>query len=329
MITAISFIIVFCLLVFFHEFGHFAAAKLNGIYVHKFALGMGPIIFKKKVGETEYSLRLLPIGGFVSMEGEDEDSDHPRAFTNKTPLQRLSVLISGPFMNFVLAIILFLALFLTIGFPSNIVGEVSKDLPAYNAGIKSGDIIKSINDVSINSWSDVVNTIIASDTVLKLKIDRNGDIQDIVVKPVEKDGRKVIGITSYYEKSVIKSLKYSFLETFNVTKGIISFLVNLPFRGMNGGDIVGPVGMVNMIGTAAKSGFINLLALSAMISINLGIFNLLPLPALDGGRVIFILIELLRGKPLNKEIEGKIHFIGFALLMSLMIFLVFRDISRL
>ncbi|BEP29340.1 RIP metalloprotease RseP [Helicovermis profundi] len=328
MITAISFILVFCALVFFHEFGHFAAAKLNGIYVHQFALGMGPVLFKKKIGETEYSLRLLPIGGFVNMEGEDGESDHPRAFSNKKPFQRLIVLSSGPIMNFVLALILFFSVFTIIGFPSNIVGNVTDGFPAQVSGIERGDIIKTIDGRSIKSWEDVISAISSSKDTLDIVVVRNSKEIEFNIVPKLDNGRKIIGVTSGYQKNFFKSVKYSFLVVGDVIKGITSFLINLPLKGTQGGDVVGPVGMVGMIGKAAKESMVRLLQLSAMISINLGIFNLLPLPALDGGRIVFVLIELLRGKPVNKEAEGKVHFIGFVLLMALMVFLVFRDISK-
>lgn len=333
LLNILSFILVFCILVLFHEFGHFAAAKLNGIYVHEFSIGMGPKLFEKQGKETLYTIRAFPIGGFVNMEGEDEKSESPRSFSGKSPLRRLSVLIAGPMMNFILATILLFTIFISIGSPTNIMGEITPDSPAYNAGIELNDEIISINGITITTWDEIISNISKADTRKALDIEvkkQNGQTKVLSVKPMieEESGRAIIGIRYLPKKEIGKSVTVAVTNVVNISKEIVTFLVSMPFKGVGAGDVVGPVGMYKMIGSAAQSGIFDLLSLGALISINLGIFNLLPFPALDGGRIVFILIEMIRRKPLNEEIEGKIHFIGFAILISLMVFLVFKDVLR-
>ncbi|MGB3367281.1 MAG: RIP metalloprotease RseP [Acidaminobacteraceae bacterium] len=333
LLSILSFILVFCTLVLFHEFGHFAAAKLNGIYVHEFSIGMGPKLLKKQGKETLYTIRAFPIGGFVNMEGEDEKSDHPRSFSSKSPLRKLSVLVAGPFMNFILAMILLFVLFITLGFPTNIMGEITPDSPAFKAGIETNDRIVAINGVEITNWDDIISNISDSKSSELIKIDlekNDGSLKTISLIPMldEETGRSLIGIRYLPKKDIGKSAYFAITNVGNISKEIVTFLVSMPFKGVSDGDVVGPVGMYKMIGSAAQSGILDLLSLGALISINLGIFNLLPFPALDGGRIVFILIEFVRGKPLNEEVEGKIHFIGFAILITLMILLVFKDVLR-
>lgn len=331
LLNIISFVVVFCILVLFHEFGHFAAAKLNGVYVHEFSIGMGPHIFQKQGKETLYSIRALPIGGYVNMEGEDAESDHPDSFSAKGPFRRLSVLIAGPLMNFLLAILLFFVLFLGIGFSTSTIGDVTEGSPAQIAGLEANDKIIEINGAQIKSWDDVLKNISGSGDAVEITVLKpNGKTFHAEVLPVidEQSGRKIIGIMTKPEKNVLKSAYYSVERVGLVTKEILKYLVRLPFGGASTGDVVGPVGMYKMVGSAAQSGIFDLIVLGAMLSINLGIFNLLPFPALDGGRMLFIFIEILRGKPLAKEAEGKIHFVGLAILMALMVVLIFKDLAR-
>lgn len=331
LLNIISFAVVFCILVLFHEFGHFAAAKLNGVYVHEFSIGMGPHIFQKQGKETLYSIRALPIGGYVNMEGEDTESDHPNSFSGKGPFRRLSVLVAGPFMNFLLAILLFFILFIGIGFSTSTIGEVTSGSPAEIAGLEANDKIVEINGYEIKSWDDVLKNISESGETIEISVVKDsGEIYQANVVPVldEQSGRKIIGIMTKPEKNILKSAYYSVERVGLVTKEIFKFLIKLPFGGASTGDVVGPVGMYKMVGSAAQSGIFDLVVLGAMLSINLGIFNLLPFPALDGGRMLFIFIEILRGKPLAKEAEGKIHFVGLAILMALMVLLIFKDLAR-
>ncbi|MCT4564097.1 MAG: RIP metalloprotease RseP [Maledivibacter sp.] len=330
-ISIISFIFVFGLLVFFHEFGHFAVAKLNNIKVHKFALGMGPKLLSYQGRETEYSLRILPIGGYVHMEGEDEVSDDERSFSSKTPLQRMAVLAAGPIMNIVLAVILLTIIAFNFGAPVNTIDKITEDSPAEIVGLKAGDEIIKINEVDINSWDDIVETIGENeDRILKVNVLRNGEKLsfDITPKLDKKTNRYLIGITPAMEKSVIKSVKSAVGNVFLVMKQIFEFLFNF-LRGQGSAeDVVGPIGMFHYVGEAASISIFSLLSLAAVISINLAIINILPFPALDGGRIIFAIIEMIKGSPVDPEKEGFVHMIGFVVLIALMVLVVYKDIIR-
>ncbi len=326
--TVIAAIFVFMLVILVHEFGHFAVAKLVGIKVNEFSIGMGPQIFQKEKGETKYSLRALPIGGYVSMEGEDEDSDDERGFSNAPILARIAVIVAGAVMNFLLAIVVFSIISYNIGQPTNIIGEVQEGMPAYEAGIQAQDKLVEIDGESIDSWDSLVANM-EGKTELDLKIERDGQIIDLEMTTVEEDGRQLIGIVPYSEKSANFGLKNGALMTKDMIKGMFNFFGML-FTGKVGTEsLSGPVGIIGEINNAAQLGFLNVLSLVGLISVNLGFFNLIPLPALDGGRLFFLIIELFRGKPIDPEKEGMVHFLGFVLLMGLMIFVTYKDISRL
>lgn len=330
--TFISFVFVFGMLVFFHEFGHFAVAKLNGIKVHQFALGMGPKLVSYQGKETEYSIRILPIGGYVKMEGEDEASDHIGSFSSKTPLQRISVLAAGPIMNIVLAIVLFTIISMNFGTPVNVIDKISENSPAQISGLQSGDEIVKINDVNISSWEDIVQVIGSSeDEVLSIKVIRGGAAQTIDVKPKfdEETNRKLIGISPVLKKSVFTSVKSSIKSVFLVVSQIVDFLFKFIRGNASSEGVVGPIGMVQYVGEAARISIYSLLSLAAIISINLAILNILPFPALDGGRIIFALIELIKGKPIDPNKEGFVHLVGFVILMILMVLVLYKDIVKL
>lgn len=328
--TLISFIFVFGIIVFAHELGHFATAKWSGIKIHEFSLGMGPAILKKQGKETLYSLRAFPIGGYVKMEGEDEASDDPRSFSNKKPWQRLIILAAGATMNFILAYVLLVIIMFSVGAPSNTIADIVVDMPAAEAGIMADDKIVSIDGKSISSWEQVTSAINQSEgNTLVIEVLRDGQKETFSITPVLKeDGSYAIGIQTKVLKQVDKAFGMAGDQFKYFFTSIFEFFGSIGKKDVTG-ELVGPVGLVNIVGEVSKTGFINLLNLAAYISINLGIVNLLPFPALDGGRIIFVLIEMVMGKPVNREKEGYVHFIGFALLMALMVFLVFKDISRL
>ncbi|MCG8542531.1 MAG: RIP metalloprotease RseP [Clostridia bacterium] len=329
--TFISFIFVFGLLVFFHEFGHFALAKLNNIKVHKFALGMGPKLISFNGKETEYSIRILPIGGFVKMEGEDEASDDSRSFSSKTPLQRISVLAAGPIMNIVLAILLITIISFNIGIPVNIIDKVSENSPAEISGLKSGDEIVKINDTDIEAWQDIVDVIsVSQEDILTIGVLRNGEAFTYDVRPEfnEENNRKLIGISPVLQKSLGASIRASIDNVILIINQIFKFLFDLIQGKASTEGVVGPIGMVHYVGEAAKISISSLLYLAAIISINLAILNILPFPALDGGRIIFALIELIKGSPINPEKEGFVHMIGFVILISLMVLVLVKDIMK-
>lgn len=333
MVTAIAAIFVFLMVILFHEFGHFAIAKAAGIKVNEFSIGMGPKLFQTSRGETKYTIRLLPVGGYCSMEGEDEKSDDPRSFNNASPLARIAVVAAGAIMNFVLAVIVLTIVSYSTGVATTTVSETIENSPAANAGIKSGDIILSINNKEINNWDSVIDEVSASNPEedMKIKISRNGEVIEFTLKPVmsEEENRVIIGIIPKTEKSISSAVIGGFQKTGYMLNILLGFIKMIFSGGVSTKDLSGPVGVIYTIGEAAKYGFVNVLYLTGFISVNLGVFNLLPIPALDGSRIVFILIEILRGKPIDPEKEGYVHFIGLVLLMLLMIVVTYTDIVRL
>lgn len=330
MLTAIAAIFVFLMVILFHEFGHFIVAKMVGIKVNEFSIGMGPKIFQKRKGETKYSIRLLPIGGYVSMEGEDESSDDPRSFNKVPALSRIAVVAAGAIMNFVLAIIVFSIVSFNIGMPTTTISETIENSPAERVGLKRGDQILSINEVETKKWDSVVEEINKFNPNEKMKITllRNGEKIHYLISPELNDDRVIIGIIPVSERTFFSSIKGGFEKTGKMLKLMFNF-IGLAFRGkVSTKDLSGPVGVIYTIGEAAKYGIISLLYLMGFISVNLGFFNLLPLPALDGSRIIFLAIELIRKKPINPEKEGFIHFVGFVLLVTLMLIVTYSDIIR-
>ncbi|MDR0879726.1 MAG: RIP metalloprotease RseP [Clostridioides sp.] len=334
--TIIVAIILFGVIIFIHELGHFSFAKMSGVLVHEFSIGMGPKIISRKRGETEYSIRAFPIGGYVSMEGEDEDSKSPRAFGKKTIPQRLSVIFAGPIFNLILAVILLIPVFMVTGVPTQeaIIGEVQKSSPAQVVGVESGDRIVDINDKKIDSWETAVNEIRASKgKKLEMTVLRDGKEKELAVTPKLEKGVYLIGISQFREKGVIKSIVSSFTATGSMSVQMVKFvgqLVTGTVPGGVGNSVAGPVGVIGMVSDAAKTGFINLLYFGSIISLNLGILNLLPFPALDGWRILMIIIEGLRGgKKFDPNKEGMVNLIGLGVLMVFMIFVTYKDILRL
>lgn len=416
MSTVIAFIVIFGALVFFHELGHLIFAKRAGILCREFAIGFGPKIFSHKKNETIYTIRLLPIGGFVRMAGEDPEmieikpghriglildqvgqitkiilnnkekfpnarvievesadiehdlkikgyvdgeDDHlqtfsiardavlvedgietqiapfDRQFASKTLGQRTMAIFAGPFFNFVLAFFVFMIIAFLQGVPSSepMLGKVTEDGTAIKAGLKEGDIVHSIDGTEITSWQDVVEMIRKNpNKELEFSIERAGVTQEISVTPEATDveGEKIglIGVYSPVEKSPLKAISYGFEETYFWTKEIFFMLGKLVTGEFSIDALSGPVGIYKSTDTVAKSGIYYLMKWAGILSINLGIMNLLPIPALDGGRLMFFAVEALRGKPIDRQKEGMVHFIGFALLMLLMLVVTWNDIQR-
>lgn len=330
--TAIAAIFVFLLVILLHELGHFTVAKMVGIKVNEFAIGMGPTIFKTTRGETKYSLRILPIGGYVSMEGEEDDSSDPRSFNNAPVLSRIGVIVAGAFMNFVLAIIVLAIVSFNVGMPTTSVKATIDNSPAEAAGIMAGDTISKIDGVKIKRWEDIVEEIGSKDTKKEINISvlRGNKRKDISMTPmIDEDGISVIGIEPQVNKSFGSAVKGGFQKTGMFINSMFDF-VKMLFRGeVTTRDLSGPVGVIKVVGDAAKLGFMNLLLILGFISVNLGFFNLLPIPALDGSRLIFLIVELIRGKPIDPEKENLVHLVGFFLLIGLMIIVTYRDLIRI
>lgn len=330
MTTIFVAIIVFGVLVLIHELGHFTVAKLVDIKVHEFAIGMGPKLLQVKKGETAYSIRALPLGGYVRMEGEDEASDDLRSFNNKPVLARIAVIFAGPLMNFILAAALFATIFYYIGVPTTQISKVTPQSPAENAGIQSGDIINTINGEEMDSWQRVIDLIGNSEEkVLNITLIRDGSKIDKTVRPIKDTdtNRSVIGIETTMKRSLALSIKNGLIIIKAITGDILLFLKGLITRKSNvAGEVMGPIGIIGLVSEVAKTGWLDIINLTAVLSINLGLMNLLPIPALDGSRIIFLIAEILRGKPLDPDKEGIIHLIGFGILITLMLFVTYKDI---
>lgn len=333
--TIIIAILLFGVIVFVHELGHFLLAKKAGIKVHEFAIGMGPKIFSTKKGETQYSLRILPLGGYCAMEGEDGESNDPRGFGKKSILQRASVLFAGPFFNIVFAVIILIPVFLYMGSPSTTLGQIIPNSPAKTAGLQVGDEILQINNVKINSWEDIVNNLHNSDGKdVNVVVKRNGAEKEFNITPQKNEqGSYVIGIAYQPERSIFGAISNAFTTIFDMSKQMIVFFGQLFTGSVPGGvenAVTGPVGVISIVSDQASKGIFNLLYIGSVISLNLGILNLLPIPALDGGRLLLLAIEAVRGgKKLNPNKEAVIHMTGFALLMAFMVFITYKDILKL
>lgn len=333
--TIIAALLLFGVIVLIHEFGHFIFAKKNGVTVHEFALGMGPKLFGKEVNGTMYSVRILPIGGFCAMEGEDEDSDKPGSFGRKSILQRASIIFAGPFFNLILAVLFLIPVFIYIGSPTTTIDQVVDKSPAKEASLQSGDKIKKINGEEITSWAKFTEKITASQgKELHLTVDRDNKTLNLNITPQKsEDGSYKVGVTCKRDKNVIHAIKDSFITTGQMTVQMVTFLKQMITGTIPGGfsnSVAGPVGVISIVSDAAKTGIINLLYLGSIISLNLGIINLVPFPALDGGRLFLLLIEAIRGgKKINPEKEAMINMIGFCALMAFMVFITYSDVTKL
>lgn len=415
--TILAFILVFGLIVFFHELGHFIFAKRAGILVREFAIGMGPKLFGMTKGETLYTIRLLPLGGYVRMAGADFDqieiqpgyrvglilnndqkvekiylnqrvqnpnvlfleveradlnkglwiegydeeerlvrydvarkaiivekgeetliAPYDRTFDAKSLFHRTMTIFAGPLFNFILALIIFILIGIFQGVPTNepIVTTVLDDSPAAQAGMKDGDYVKAVDGQPIEKWAELSQFIQENGgKKITLTVERGDETLELVMVPnkVKVNGQEVgqIGImySSPLEKNPIKSVVYGVQETWNFTITVISALVQMITGHFSIDDLAGPVGIYQVTGEAAEKGFNNVMYLTALLSINLGIMNLLPLPALDGGRLMFFGLEALRGKPIDRQKEGMVHLVGIVLLMILMIAVTWNDIQRL
>jgi len=346
-------ILVFGVLIISHEFGHFFIAKKNDIFVEEFAVGMGPVLISKQIGETVYSLRLVPFGGFCKMLGEDESSIDDRAFSNKSPLARMAVVAAGPLMNFILAFMLIFVYNAFSGIITPIVTSVMEQSYAYESGLETGDRVISINGQDVNIYSDIaliMDGCNGEDVALSVK-KSDGSKEEYTIKPsVSADGRWIIGfsatlrspligekIEGYDRASIFEIIHESFYRMiFFIKSTVIGFIRIFTFN-VSPDDIAGPIGMVQIIedsytiglSYSLLSAILNVIYLAALFSANLGAINLFPIPAMDGGRLVFLFIEKLKGKPLDADKEGIVHFIGFVLLMLLMIFIAFNDIRRI
>lgn len=330
--TILVAILIFGFLIVIHELGHFIFAKLSGVVVEEFAIGMGPKIFGYQGKETKYSLRLIPMGGYCQMLGEDAQDYQRGSFNSKSKLARILILSAGSLMNLLGCIVLLTIIFFIVGVPSTTLDLVEKDFPAYEVGLRQGDTIVAIEGKGVNSWEDVISEI-SSTEEKTYAIDVLRDGQEIKFSIASKFDEELnqhrIGITSLREKSVLSSITNGFKQTFLYGKLILVSIGQLFTGKVSTDSLTGPIGIVSVVGQSIEYGVVAVLNLAAVISINLAIFNILPIPALDGSRILFVIIEAIKGSPISPEKEGKIHFVGFALLMLVAIFVAYNDILRL
>ena len=329
-------LLVFMVVVVVHEFGHFIFAKRAKIKVNEFSVGMGPKIFGKQKGETLYSIRALPLGGFCAMEGEDEGEDEEELdfskrghFNGASIGGRILTIFAGPLFNFILAFVILFTLFGFRGHQTTTVGNLKDNSIAQKYGIQVGDKIVGIGENKINSWKDIqesLSKLNKQETVVKVV--RNGQEKEIKVK-FDNSNEKILGITSKLERNLLVSVKETFNTFFYFISSMFDILRQL-FTGKVGvGQLSGPIGVVGAISSAASNGWYSLLYITAFLSVNLGFINLLPIPALDGGRLVFLFIEFILGRPVSRSKEGLIHTIGFIFLMGLILFVSFKDVIRL
>lgn len=327
----IAAIIAFGVLVIVHEFGHFIVAKANGIKVEEFSIGMGPKLFGIKGRETEYLIKLLPIGGYVKMLGDEGKSDDDRAFNNKSPLRKLSVVAAGPFMNLVLSILLFAILASQRGYLAPIVQKVVPNGPAAVVGIKDGDEILKVNNKNVSTWEDFVTEVYMSNgSSLDITLSRNNEKKNIKVLPIKdkEENRFMIGIypTQITNPTVSQSIKYGFTETGSLVKQTFGFFKTLFTGRISKNDVGGPLTIIKVSGKAAKAGIMSLMAFAAYISSQLAIFNIIPFPALDGGYIVLFIVEIITGKKIDENKLGVLNYIGFSILMALMVLVTIKDI---
>ena len=329
--TVIYAILIFCVLILFHEFGHFMAAKLCGVKVNEFSLGMGPAIFKKQKGDTLYSLRVFPIGGYCAMEGEDEDSDDERAFNKKAAWKKAVIVVAGAFMNLVLAVLIMIGISFAAGTSTTTVDTVSEGAPAQLAGIEHGDTIIAIDGNEVDTWSDIYTFISTSegDTVTLKLLSEEGTERTVVSGLMQDEtGRKIIGITPMTEHNLWNSMISGAKNTWIMGVSMLDIMKQLFTGNVAASELSGPVGIVAAVNTTVSLGFVHIAYLTALISLNLAVVNMLPFPALDGGRLVFIILRRITGKAITDEMESKVHFAGILLLFALMIYVTWHDIVR-
>ncbi|MCI5222162.1 MAG: RIP metalloprotease RseP [Candidatus Electrothrix sp. AR4] len=352
--SLLSFILVLGVLIFVHEFGHFLFAKLFGVRVLKFSLGFGNKLIGMKRGDTEYLISAFPLGGYVKMYGEQPDeevAEEERAvsFSHKTVWQRFGIVFGGPMFNLIFAVFVFWVMFNFAGLPdlvdSSLIGKVSPGSVAEQAGLKDGDLILSIDGEKTTTWMQVSDAIKKSEgRLLQLVVQRDQDILTVEAAPTmdkiknlfgeEVGERYLLGISRseevvFKKVSFIESVKYAFIQTWNLIVLTLLGILKIIQRIVPASELGGPIRIAEIAGQQLEAGWMNLLHFTGLLSINLGVLNLLPIPVLDGGHLVFLSIEAVRGKPLSEQVMIWAQKFGIALLGSLMIFVFYNDIARI
>ena len=334
-------ILLFGFIVFFHELGHFLVARKNGITVHEFWIGMGPTLVHKQVGATDYCLKLLPLGGACVMGEDDAEDMSEGSFNSKSPWRRLSVIVAGPFFNFILAFLCAVIFIACVGFDKPVINRVSEGTPAAEAGLESGDVIVKLNNKSIHIFREIsLYNQFHQGEATEVTYERDGVRHTVLLTPQkDESGYYIFGIVSggYEKGNVFEVLKYGVYEVKYWIDMTLESLGQLLTRAVGVDQLSGPVGVVSAVDETyqqSKSNgvyyvFLNMLRIAILLSANLGVMNLLPIPALDGGRALFLVIELIRGKRVPPEKEGYVHLAGMVCLLLLMAFVMFNDIKRI
>lgn len=337
LITILGAVFVFGVIVMIHELGHFLTAKACGMRVDEFAIGIGPNVIQKQKGETLYSIRLLPLGGFNKIAGMDPSEDvGERGFNNKPVWQRFIVIAAGATFNFLLAIVIYFCIFAFHGttVPSHepVIGDTFAGNPAAEAGIQQGDRILTINGQSIQEWKDITQSLQGhSNHVVSVTLDRKGEIISTTVIPRESGDRAVIGINPVMDVKqygIGESAVYALTHTGSTIMEMLQGLWNI-VTGHSKGDVAGPIGVAQMAGQVAQHGFISLLLFTALLSLNLGVINLLPIPVLDGGHLVLLILEGITGRKLPEKALQYIQMTGVGLLLLVFVYSTFQDILRL
>lgn len=335
-------LIIFSVIILFHELGHFLLAKFNGVTVVEFSLGMGPSICRKEWRGTMYSLKILPFGGSCMMLGEDEEAGEDGSLGSKSVWARISVIAAGPIFNFIMAFVASLLIIGGLGYDTAQIRSVSEGSPAQAAGIQSGDVITKINGKRIHTAREVSSylTFHQGETLTVSWRHDGGEYTEVIEPVLNENGRYIIGVVAgvqYVKGNLWDTVRYSVYEVgywIDITLQSLKMLM----KGKVGvQEMSGPVGVVSMIGEtyteSAKAGFfsiwINMLNIAVLLSANLGVMNLLPIPALDGGRLVFLILEVIRGKRVDPQHEGMVHFVGLMALMVLMVVVLFNDVMKL
>ncbi|SET09800.1 RIP metalloprotease RseP [Enterocloster lavalensis] len=342
-------VLIFGIIIMIHEFGHFLFAKLNGIGVIEFSLGMGPRLYSFEKGGTRYSIKILPFGGSCMMLGEDEENSDQSAFNNKSVWARISVVAAGPIFNFLLAFLLSMVIVGLTGYQPATVMEVMDGYPAKEAGLLPGDLITEINGRNIHSKDDITLYIQThagkTITVEYKRADGNGGVERcsavIVPQYSEEDGGYLMGVRFDGVAKPVSGLGQLLVHSAYEVKYWIQYVFDAFYMMFHGevslNDLSGPVGIVTTIDDTVDQVIpygrtvviLTLINFCILLSANLGVMNLLPIPALDGGRLVFLFIEAVRGKPIDKEKEGMVHMAGMMLLMALMVLVLFNDVRKL
>ncbi len=338
-------LIIFSIIIIFHELGHFLLAKKNGIKVNEFSLGLGPTLFGVRKGETLYCIKLLPFGGACMMEGEDGESSDSRAFNSKSVWARISVVAAGPVFNFIMAFVFSFIIVCATGYDSAVLNGVSEGYAAEEAGLMEGDKIVKMGNKNIHFYREIsVYGMYHEGETVEVTYERDGEryTTELVPKYDEASGRYLYGFigSTAREKdtnNVFVLAKYSVYEVGYWIDSTIESLGMMIRGNVSVNDVSGPVGIVNLIGDSYEesvsvgifAAFLQMLYICVFLSANLGVMNLLPIPALDGGRLVFLIIEAIRGKKVNPEKEGMVHFIGLLVLLLFMVVIMFNDIRKL